>query len=102
MEIQIYFSDPQGNRQPKKWLLTEICWLPILYFQYDIFPIKYKEWFSRRLEINFKLGEQQREFSTLSTITEKKDNYIEIPTKSSFDIEDPEEDSEEERQRQYF
>ena len=45
------------------------------------------------------LVEQQREFSTLSTITEKKDNYIEIPTKRSFEIEDPEEDSEECRQR---
>ena len=44
-------------------------------------------------------GEQQREFSTLSTITEKKDNYIEIPTKRSFDIEEPEEDSEEYRHR---
>ena len=43
-------------------------------------------------------GEQQREFSTLSTITEKKDNYIEIPTRS-FDIEEPEEDSEEYRHR---
>ena len=43
-------------------------------------------------------GEQQREFSTLSTITDKKDNYIEIPTRS-FDIEEPEEDSEEYRHR---
>ena len=65
------------------------------YFTYTNFKILFIVYIILRSKLP---GEQQREFSTLSTITEKKDNYIEIPTRS-FDIEEPEEDSEEFRHR---